>query len=72
MKKLREFLNNSENDFLTRILLIIVGLILGTLFISLSTVVNNDAATTAFQVFGYTAFFSFLVCSGIWWLVDNG
>jgi len=72
MKKLREFLNDSDNEFLIRILLVMVGLIFGSLFILLSTVIDNQAATTAFQVFGYTTFFSFLVGSGIWWLVEVG
>lgn len=71
MEKLKRFLNDSENEFLIRLLLIIVGVIFGTLFILLSTVVKNQAATTAFQVFGYVTYFSFLIGAGIWFLIDN-
>lgn len=71
MEKLREFLNNSENEFLIRLLLIIVGIIIGTCFILLSIVVKDQSAALAFKIFGYVTYFSFLAGTGIWYLVES-
>jgi len=72
MENLRKFLNNSDNEFLIRIGLVLVGIIFGTCFIILSTLFKNQAAITAFLVFGYATYFSFLAGTGIWYLVENG
>jgi len=70
-EKLRNFLNDSDNELIIRLILVLIGIIFGTLLILLSTVVKNQGAIIAFQVFGYTTFFSFLIGVAAWYLIDN-
>lgn len=70
-EKFRNFLNDDDNAPIVRLGMVLMGLIFGTFFILLSTLFEANAPNVAFRVFGYATFFSLLVGSGIWYLIDN-
>lgn len=71
-KKFNDFLSDDDNQLLIRLLMVFVGAILATIFILLSIVTKNHAASVAFLVFGCVTYGSFLLGAGIWYLVEEG
>ena len=70
-EKFSDFLNNSDNELVIRLMMVFLGAILGTAFIFLSVLIKNHAASVSFLVFGCVTYGSFLLSAGIWYLVEN-
>lgn len=70
-KKFNDFLNDNNNQLIIRLLMVFVGAILATIFITLSVLIKNHAASVAFLVFGCVTYGSFLFGAGIWYLVEE-
>lgn len=64
--KLKDFLNDSDNEFLIRFIMIIGGTIFGTLLIIVSGVFNGSI-NVALQIFGYATFVLSWVAAALWY-----
>jgi len=71
LEKIQEFLNDEDNGIIIRIAMVVVGIILGSLLVLLSSMFENKMLSITFLVFGCITFLGFLIASAIWWITEN-
>jgi len=71
LEKIQEFLNDEDNGIIIRIAMVVVGIILGSLLVLLSSMFENKMLSITFLVFGCITFLGFLIAPAIWWITEN-
>ena len=65
-EKFRDFLNDEDNGIIIRIAMVVIGIILGSLLVLLSSLFEDKTLSVTFLVFGCVIFGGFLFAPAIW------
>ena len=70
-EKFREFLNDEENGFVIRLLMVFLGIILGAGFLTLGSFSDSLLSKVNLNILGWLLFLGFTISAIAWYYNEN-